>query len=822
MDITKSSLPVLQECLQLLHPTGEEVVFEVRALKGLDGKYPVTPSGYYNDPAKAIQDILEIDSKYRPETISVTINRVNPTLLARADNHYIIVRGNPVTKDEEALRLTNLFIDCDPTRPAGICSTESEHELAIQFASEVKSHLQEDFGMEPTLVGDSGNGCHLIYRIDLPNDAQSKQLIFSTLRAIAHQFDTEAVTIDTTTYNPARLCRIYGTINRKGDSTTLRPHRQTNILLSNSTAPTIPMETLMELIKRYSPPQPPADGRNQLSEQIRQIMAVCEEAGYGVAKSDASAKIPKVTLQRCPFNPEHSNSAILIKRGSLQFKCFHTSCQNNRWPQFFEQLPQHLKDRLPSPSIADIIDKHQLTELGNAHRLVQHYGEMIRYVHDTRSWLIWDGLRWKRDEDGQIARFAKDITERLLMDEATAEPDPELREAIVKFARRSQTKARIEAMIHLAGSEWGVAVKADAFDRDPWLLNLENGTLDLRTFQLRQHSQEDFITKLCPVQYIPDAACPKFMRFLGQVMQGNDAMIEFLQRAFGYTLTGNTDERCVFLCIGTGANGKTVLLSTMMKLLGDYAKKSSPETLLKKRSEGIPNDIADLKGARLVHVSEIERGRRIQEALVKEMTGGQETMKARFLYSEFFEFQPEFKLWIASNHRPEIGGRDEGIWSRIRLIPFEFTIPKAERRPAHLLMQEFEQELPGILNWTINGCRAWHSQHLGETPEILRATEEYRHDMDNLADFFEERCEFGQEYTEESSRLYQAYCEYAREANEKEVSRSVFGRMLKERGMKSVRDRNTRKWEGLRLRNSYQGPVPPPGDLIDLPAAGIS
>lgn len=806
MNITKSSLPMLQECLQLLHPAREEVVFEIRALRGREGKYLVTVSGYYNDPEKAAQDILEMDNKFQPENISVTINPVLPATLARANNRFIILRGNPATKDEEIPRYTNLFIDCDPIRPAGICSTDPEHKAALRLASKIKRCLQEDFGIEPVVIGDSGNGCHLIYRINLPNDPTSRQFVLDTLRAIAHHFDTQEVAVDTTTCNPSRLCRVYGTINRKGDSTTLRPHRKTKILKRNPSAPTITAETLRELVKRYGPARPQVDGQSQSVDLIHKIMIVCEEAGFGVAKFDASAKLPKVTLKRCPFNPEHTNSAILLRKdGSCQFKCFHTSCKGNRWPQFLDKLPPHLQERLPKSPEIDTSDRLQLTELGNARRLVTHFGDAIRYAHDAKSWFIWDGQRWKRDEDGQIVRFAKEITERILLEEALAESDPDCREAIVKYARRSQAKARIEAMIELAQSEPGVAVVSNMFDQNPWLINLKNGTYDLKELQFREHRREDLITKLSPVAYDASATCPNFMTFLNQIMLENEAMVGFLQRAFGYTLTGNTDERCLFLCMGTGANGKTMLLSTMMRLMGDYAKKATPETLLKKRSESIPNDIADLRGARMIHISEIGRGKYFNEALVKELTGGQEPIKARFLYAELFEFQPEFKLWIASNHRPEIGGRDEGIWSRIRLIPFNYTIPKEGRRPAHEMMEEFQQEFPGILNWAVKGCGDWHSYRLGETPEIRAATEEYRQDMDYLAEFLEDQCDLGPDFMEESSALFSTYSEWAKESNEKPLSRSVFGRLLKERGMISVRDRRVRKWKGLRLHNSSPG-----------------
>jgi putative DNA primase/helicase len=289
--------------------------------------------------------------------------------------------------------------------------------------------------------------------------------------------------------------------------------------------------------------------------------------------------------------------------------------------------------------------------------------------------------------------FAKQ-TALAIYSEAANEADDERRKALAKHAVNGERAERLAAMVKLAASEPGIPVLPDELDRDPWLLNVENGTLDLRTGKLRRHDPADLLTKLAPVEFRPEARCPLFFSFLDRIMAGNVSLIEFLQRTLGYTLTGTTRERCLWMFWGGGDNGKSTLLETIAAVLGDYAATAPPRTLMAKRDEGIPNDVARLKGSRFVAAVETAESRRLDVELVKRMTGGVDKLPARFMRGEWFDFQPNFKLFIATNHKPVVKDTTESIWRRIKLVPFAVTILQAEQDKT--LPEKLRTELPGV------------------------------------------------------------------------------------------------------------------------------
>jgi putative DNA primase/helicase len=437
--------------------------------------------------------------------------------------------------------------------------------------------------------------------------------------------------------------------------------------------------------------------------------------------------------------------------------------------------------------------KHgSLTDVTNASRLIRDHGQDLRYVALWNRWLRYDTGRWGNDETCQIETLAKNTIHRLLRD-AIDILDPDLKKRAIKEIVASERSSRIEGMIRMARSD--VALQPHQLDSDPWLFNVRNGTVDLRTGQLQPHNQADLLTKQAPVDYDPDAKAPAFQKFLEHVVPDSDVR-HFLRRAIGYTLTGHTAEQILLILYGHGSNGKSTLIETILHMFGDYGQQSPPETFLEQRNSGIPNDVARLMGARFVSASEISDGRRLNESLVKRMTGG-DTMTARFMRSEFFEFQPQFTPWISANHRPEIRGTDHAIWRRVKLVPFDIQIPDEEQD--NTLKPRLRSELPGILAWAVRGCLDWQMDGLQE-PEIVKAaTAEYRGDMDVLGGFLEDRCLTAEGYSEASADLYRAYQDWTKTTGTEAIPARTFGLRLGERGLQQLRTHSGRHWTGIRL-----------------------
>ena len=437
---------------------------------------------------------------------------------------------------------------------------------------------------------------------------------------------------------------------------------------------------------------------------------------------------------------------------------------------------------------------YNLTDLGNARRLVHRHGRNLRYCWLWRKWLVWDGKRWVKDDTGEVYRLAKETVSSIYQ-EAAAAPNDEARKELGKHATRSEAGARIKEMVDLARSD--VPVMPDELDASPDLLNTESGTIDLRTGELQEHRREDLITKIAPTTYRPDAAAPTWEAFLERVLPGED-LRAFVQRAVGYSATGDTSEQCMFINHGGGANGKSTFQEAIAAALGDYAMRAPTEMLLAKRSDGVPNDVARLKGARFVSASETEEGRRLAESRIKDLTG-QDTITARFMKAEWFDFAPTHKLWLSTNHKPEIRGTDAAIWRRIRLVPWAVTIPPAEQDKK--LPIALRHELAGILAWVVRGCLQWRREGLQAPDEVRKATGEYRAEMDVLAGFLVECCELDTGHWEYAKDLYECYKRWCDENGERPEPQRKFGGRLGERGFQRDRggSRGAGIWRGVRL-----------------------
>ncbi|PLS86578.1 MAG: hypothetical protein CYG60_06515 [Actinobacteria bacterium] len=445
------------------------------------------------------------------------------------------------------------------------------------------------------------------------------------------------------------------------------------------------------------------------------------------------------------------------------------------------------------------------TDMGNAERFVVRHGADVLYCYPWGRWLVWTGVRYERDDAGMVHKLGKE-TVRSIHAEAAAEVDDERRKTLAKHARASEAESRIKAMLELVKPE--VPVSPDALDAAPWLLNTPNGTVDLRTGELRPHSREDLLTKMAGAEYDPKAPAPEWAAFLERVQPGEE-LRRFIQRGAGYSASGDTSEQCMFINHGaSGANGKSTFQEALAAALGDYAMRTPTEMLLAKRGGGVPNDVARLKGARFVAASETEEGRRLAESLVKDLTG-QDTVSARFMRAEWFDFKPTHKLWLSTNHKPEIRGTDNAIWRRIRLVPWAVTIPPAEQD--RKLSAKLRAELPGILAWIVRGCLEWQREGLRAPDEVRQATAEYRAEMDTLAAFLADRCVVREEARALADKLYQRYAMWCDANGERQEAQKAFVARMTERGFVRKRatkgtDKGRYMWFGVGIREDNDDP----------------
>ena len=411
-------------------------------------------------------------------------------------------------------------------------------------------------------------------------------------------------------------------------------------------------------------------------------------------------------------------------------------------------------DALPEPG--EFLD----TDMANARRFARLHGHDVRFTAQ-RGWLAWDAQRWAPDEKGvRVQQLAKN-TALGVFDEIKYAAD---RKAMVKHAQWSQSNIAINAMISLVRSEPGILASLDTFDADPMLLNVANGTLNLRDGTLGPHRPEDLITRLANVSYDPAADHVLWDEFVNHLTGGDEELYRYLRRLTGYLLTGLATEQVLHFFYGLGANGKTVFCEIIQALLGDYAIVVSPELVMQRRHSGIPNDVARLRGVRVAMMNETSQGSRFDEAKLKDLTGG-DMLTGRFMRQEFFDFSPTHKLVIRGNHKPVLTGTDEGIWRRLRLVPFAVTIPPDQQD--RQLVQNMRAELPGILRWAVHGCLEWQQDGLKPPAIITDAVLQYREESDTLGHFISERCQERKLGQITSSAFFSAYKSYAEEAGER-------------------------------------------------------
>jgi putative DNA primase/helicase len=452
------------------------------------------------------------------------------------------------------------------------------------------------------------------------------------------------------------------------------------------------------------------------------------------------------------------------------------------------------------------------TDRGNAERVVHDHGKDLRYCHPFKRWGVWDSIRWREDQTGEVIRRIEDTERRLLrwaldkikaLTEAEKEGDSDDDERaaqlkklkrIIAHCLRWEGARQISDCEKLMRSEPGIPILPDQLDTDPYLLNLQNGTLDLRTGKLREHRREDFITKLAPVVFDPTAKCALWEKSLLRWMDGNADLAGYLQRVIGYSLTGIVTEHCLWFFHGAGANGKSTFLATILALLGDYGCQAVSDLLLQKCNETHPTERADLHGRRFIATIETDEGKRMAEAIMKQMTGG-DKIRARKMRQDFFEFEPRHKIFLAANHKPVIRGTDYAMWRRIKLVPFNVTITEEEKDKN--LLEKLKTELPGVLAWGLRGCLQWQQAGLGEPDEVRQATAAYQAEQDTLAGFIASCCFVHREAKCKAGALLDAYTEYT---GDKFMTPQAFAKRLEAKGYSSQKGTGGyRWWHGIAL-----------------------
>jgi len=440
------------------------------------------------------------------------------------------------------------------------------------------------------------------------------------------------------------------------------------------------------------------------------------------------------------------------------------------------------------------VDIDPLTELAGAYILRDLAGGNLRHSKD-RGWLWYNEKRWVAAEKKARRTAIKVAQERRKRGQVAAKDDPDIVKTYYRAAKRDATAAGVEAILRLAASLPGIDADDLEFDSDKWALNFHNGTVDLRTGEMREHRREDFITKIVPHNFDPAAKCPRWLLFMDEIFCGDRELVTWIQWLVGYSFTGSVHRHIFPILHGDGRNGKGAFFRAIRHALGgDYAAIVETEDLMQQRTPRNSEGIAQLRGVRFAYAQETDQGRHLNEALIKTLTGG-DLIKARVLYGHLFEFAPTHTLWMATNYRPRITGTASGIWDRLRLIPFERRFLDHEQDP--YLDTKLENEAQGILAWAVEGAR------LDEPliPACVRAaTEDYKDESDTLAAFTEEAlCEWAYS-TVRKRDVYAAYRAYTN--NHCEAMKD-FNKRLSERGFMEKHTNQGACWAGIQLRPEW-------------------
>lgn len=758
----------------LNHMMSRSAVIEIRALNVAGRGRPMPVAGYFDNLDQAVAAVNQLLHR-RATGIYVTLNEVKSDLLARAANR-LADYPQSTTSDADVVRRKLLLIDIDANRPSGVSSTQEELDESWRVAASVVGYTQNCAWPDP-VIAMSGNGYHLLYSVDLPNDTASTELIKELLKLFDRYFSTSvavgapvAAKIDTSVSNAARITKVIGTPARKGDSTVDRPHRVSQVLSMPVHNSNVTKEMIQAVIAACSAAENEEGTEHEADWKTLDfseydysgpakklnVSLWLQEKGVAFNKKAAKSNGRDIyELDVCPFNENHNRREAVImqdSRGKLAFKCQHDSCSDKGW--------QDAKTKYGAPS-----DRHfdslksdsgfskpgtigQLKDIDAATLFAEAHQHSLKYCHALRTWFEWDGKRWRPDETGSPMRAAKEFVS-YLFDKGVRLQDTNL----CKFASQNSKRERLRAMLELAQSD--LSIQIEHLDRQPMLLTCPNGTLDLRTGQLRAHCRDDLLTKCCPTHYQPSAVATRFQQFLNEVFAGDQELIGFMQRLVGYSLTGGIEAHVLPVCYGDGSNGKSTLLNTVLSVLGsEFSMQAEPDLLVAGKRKGHSTDRMDLFGMRVVVASETGFGEVLNLALVKLLTGG-EKIRGRRMRQDNWEFDPTHTIFLCTNHLPIIPISDPAIWRRILLIPFKVQFEGPMKDPD--LPRKLQAESEGILAWAVQGCLAYQQYGLCPPESVRAATAEYESEEDSIGKFVEEMCIVEPGQSVRFSKLYGFY-----------------------------------------------------------------
>ncbi|MDB5346820.1 MAG: hypothetical protein JWP89_5197 [Schlesneria sp.] len=749
-------------------------------------------NGYYNSADDLVRDAARLTGP-AVKGVYLTLNPVKPELLNRRPNSLAPAAKGESVSDADIVSRRWMLIDCDPERHADTNATESEKCKAQSLATCIRDQLLAQDWPEP-VIADSGNGWHLLYQVDLPSNDEG--LVKACLEWLS-KLSGDGVKVDVTVANPSRITKFYGSITRKGPHSEDRPHRVSRLVETPSRIDVVPKRLMEEMVGRVRSSQT----GDQLANRARAYLAkvspsISGQGGHDAALTAACHLIRGFGLSIDEARPlmREFNQRCLPPWGDHEIEHKLESAV-----ALAAQEPGRIGEKVRAKPVA-VAAASQLnsepslssadgrTEVANSRRFLAQHGEKVRYCHAWKQWLVWDGARWAIDNDGAMSRLGKSVTDALWREV----PTTDMSAKILAFVKSSCSETGIRNMLALAASE--VAISPDEMDTNPWLLNCPNGTVDLRTGQLRGHRREDCLTKLCPTAFDPSASSVSWEHFLQSVFP-DDGIAEFVQRFFGYSLTGDVREQLVAIFHGGGSNGKSTLLTAIQNVLGSEYSAAAPEALLMaKKFDSHPTDKATLFGRRLIVAQETDRGRKLDEATVKRLTGG-DRISARRMKEDFWDFSPTHKIVQSTNYLPIITGDDHAMWRRLALVPFRQQFWNADNGETGPEMLRQDKQLPdklraeseGILAWMVRGCLEWRARGIQIPDKVQFATREYRQEQDVLGRFVDERCAKVGSASVKFADLYRSLVMWGEETGEDIPDKKSTGQWLDKQGFTTKR-----------------------------------